>query len=35
MNRRGIFGFEVKMYYYPIPNAEMLKENKLVQNTGW
>ncbi len=27
--------FDVKMYYYPIPNAEILKENKLIQNTGW
>ncbi len=24
-----------KMYFYPIPQAEMLKSKKLVQNTGW
>ena len=27
--------FLAKMYYYPIPNAEILKEKKLEQNTGW
>jgi len=27
--------FLPKMYFYPIPDAEILKEKKLVQNTGW
>lgn len=27
--------FDSKMYYYPIPNSELLKEKRLVQNTGW
>ncbi len=27
--------FEAKMYYYPIPNSEILKEKKMVQNPGW
>jgi starch-binding outer membrane protein, SusD/RagB family len=27
--------FSPKMYYYPIPNAEILKEKNLVQNPGW
>ncbi|HAZ02573.1 MAG: hypothetical protein A2W90_07865 [Bacteroidetes bacterium GWF2_42_66] len=27
--------FEEKMYYYPIPNSEILKEKKLTQNPGW
>ncbi len=27
--------FLPKMYYYPIPNAEILKEAKLQQNAGW
>lgn len=27
--------FESKMYYYPIPNSEILKQDKLIQNPGW
>jgi len=27
--------FLPKMYYYPIPNAEILKEKKLIQNPEW
>jgi len=27
--------FAPKMYYYPIPNSEILKQKNLVQNTGW
>lgn len=24
-----------KMYFYPVPNSEMFKNHKLIQNTGW
>ena len=24
-----------RMYFYPIPQSEMLKSKKLIQNTGW
>ena len=24
-----------KMYFYPVPNTEMFKNHKLIQNTGW
>ena len=27
--------FDAKMYYYPIPNSETLKQDKLTQNPGW
>lgn len=27
--------FDSKMYFYPIPNSEILKEPKLSQNEGW
>lgn len=27
--------WEDKMYFYPIPNSEIFKNHKLVQNTGW
>ncbi len=27
--------FLPKMYFYPIPDAEIIKEKKLIQNTGW
>ena len=27
--------FAPKMYYYPIPNSEILKQKNLVQNSGW
>lgn len=27
--------FSSKMYFYPIPNAEILKQKKLEQNPGW
>jgi len=27
--------FEERMYLYPIPQSELFKNNKLIQNTGW
>jgi len=27
--------FDTKMYWYPIPQAEILSNNKMVQNPGW
>ena len=27
--------WEDKMYFYPIPNTELFKNHKLVQNPGW